>query len=235
MPQRRRYWEAQVISLSTLEWGQTSDPTGFQKEPKWQRVWRNLAVEANGTKVIFLWESELHKNCGFPVEGFSRPCCHGWITSWSCRKVRSMWLVSGAIGTWWEIGTFAWDVCFSDCWTWGPAHHQEGAADGLPLSSQEKYWPHQGACQQQKKWWVVEWKHRSESGRRGLVDLERCWLKWSMSNGTAQKRTRKINRRGVLLWQWRSGWISQRKSDEGWGFHVASKCRYASTGERKCM
>ena len=31
----------------------------------------------------------------------------------------------------------------------GPAHHQEGGADGLHLSSQESYWTHQGACGQQ--------------------------------------------------------------------------------------
>ena len=36
-----------------------------------------------------------------------------------------------------ELVSFAWDVRLDGGRTRGPAHHQEGGADGLPLASQE--------------------------------------------------------------------------------------------------
>ena len=43
-------------------------------------------------------ESEKHKSWNLFSRRVSRPCHRGWLSLGYCRKVESMWLVSGIMG-----------------------------------------------------------------------------------------------------------------------------------------
>ena len=59
------------------------------------------------------------------------------------------------------------DVWLYGCRTGGPAHHQEGGADGFPLSSLKSDWTHLGTRRRQRNHiWATERTkemHRSRS------------------------------------------------------------------------
>ena len=156
-------------------WSHESKSQACHKEPqkkewKWQRgiVTHPLSESQwnRGHISMNKWESEKHKRGGMPAEGFKGHVA----TDGSLMGAAGKWehVVGGCNWIMVMNWAFAWDVRLDGGRICSPAHHQEGGADSIPLSSQESNWIHVHVDNKRNHGWSMETRkrmHRSEGWR----------------------------------------------------------------------
>ena len=143
IPEAPRKWE-QKAKISKKEWNWQR---GIVSHPPIESPWNRASFS------VEKWESEKHKSLSMPAEGFKGHVATGGSLSGKTGK----W---GACG--WAVVQLDYDEELGPLdgmygsmeaeFERGPAHHQEGGADGLPLPAHKSDWTHQGAFRQQRNY-----------------------------------------------------------------------------------